>query len=79
MTKKELINGIKDFTKNYSYGYNVVIDATLLVAGIKLRNKKLIAGAAIASIGTAACIYDASVKPLVDAIKDEINERRELN
>ena len=76
MDKKKIFNEVKDFTKNFSYGYNVVIDATLLVAGIKLRNRKLIIGAAVATIGTAACIYDSSVKPLVDGIKEEIEFRK---
>lgn len=71
MSKKELLNGAKNFTKNYAIGYNMALDMTLLVAGIKLRNKKLIATAAIATAGTIGMFYDESIKPLIEEFKNE--------
>lgn len=74
MNKKELIKNIKDGVKGYAHGYNIVLDVALLATGIKLRNRKLIVGAAIATIGTAVGIYDLSIKPIIDEIKGEIEE-----
>ena len=76
MTKKELIKNIKDGFKGYAHGYNIVLDVALVAAGIKLRNRKLIVGATIATIGTAAGIYDMSIKPVIDEVKEEIEFRK---
>ena len=76
MDKKELIKNIKDGVKGYANGYNIAIDVALLAAGIKLHNRKLIIGAAIATAGTAINIYDSAVKPLIDGVKEEIEFRK---
>lgn len=76
MDKKELIKNIKDGVKGYAHGYNIVLDVALLAAGIKLCNRKLVVGAAIATIGTAACIYDSSVKPIIDEVKWKIEVKK---
>lgn len=76
MDKKEICNFIKSNVKSYSYGYNIVLDVALVAAGIKLKNKKLIIGAVIATAGTAISIYDTTVAPIVKDIKEEIELRR---
>lgn len=75
MSKKEIMNCVKEGCKSYSLGYNLVIDAAIVAIGIKTRNARLIATGTIATIGTMAYTWDDAIKPFVNDVKEVIENR----